>query len=177
MLEFPFRFVFYSRSVPVGPPPSAVDLSPESVLATPEGVQSVLGELDHAQLYEIVAKARMLVQQQPDAARQLFAASPALAYSLLHAQSMLGIISVDAVQQVLQTGAPAGRPGAAPPAAMPHVAPVVAAPVVPAEVASLPQDQQALLAQVMQLTEEQIAALPPDQQHQILTLKATLLQQ
>jgi cleavage stimulation factor subunit 2 len=60
-------------------------------------MNSMLEGLNQTQLYDIVAKMKGMIQQNPEQARQVLITNPALTYSLLQAQALLGMINVQTV--------------------------------------------------------------------------------
>jgi cleavage stimulation factor subunit 2 len=67
----------------------------------PETINSMLDGLNNIQLYDIVSKMKLFIQSNPDQARQLLLSHPPLAYALLQAQALLGMIQIHTVQKIL----------------------------------------------------------------------------
>jgi len=84
-----------------GRPPVIPITSQSGSASNPETIGNYLEGMSSAQLYENVAKMKILVQQNPDQARQLLLGNPHLAYALLQAQYLLGMIKVQTVQKLL----------------------------------------------------------------------------
>jgi len=85
----------------------------------PGDVMKVLEGMSQAQLYEVMVQMKLLVQQNTDHARQILLGNPALAYALLQAQVILGMINSSTVKQLQR---PQPQMGAAqpPPQPMPQ---------------------------------------------------------
>lgn len=132
---------------------------------------------------------KSLTAHAPEQARSLLTANPQLAYAVFHAMLMMNVVDPMVVRRVLgETGmtpsipptapmAPTMQPvppASHPMAPMPVQAPMEPSPPVPtpAPPPQLDEQQRMLLQQVLQLTPEQINALPPDQRASILQLKA-----
>ncbi len=216
-----------SRTAPLpqAPPnaPSTVCVTPISIInprVQPETVNSMLEGMNSSQLYEIVAKMKAMIQQNPEQAKQILMSNPPLTYALLQAQAILGMVNIQVVQKLLNTTkSPSGLMSTPPatvipttqpaapnpyPTAMPIPTPFAAAPKAtqvtsyptpnimfpgqPAPVApqpnfgfatqfdTLPEQQKALLQQVVSLTQEQIDKLPPEQRQQVQQLRQTFMQ-
>lgn len=146
--------------------------------------------LSEEQLWEIVAQTKVLVDQSPDQAHAMLVSNPTIGLAVLKAQIRLGMVTVESITAVL-----AARPAATsvavappPPSMMgsggqplppqqmmaPPPPPTHAPPPPPPQAPppQVPPSQQAMIAQVMALTPQQIAALPPDQRAQVEALRA-----
>ena len=132
--------------------------------------------LDEQQLWEIVSQMKALIEQDYAQARQMLIANPAIGLAVLKAQIRLGMVTVGSIQAVL-----ANRPQAAPPPPMPPPQappPAMLPPVMPPQPPpqalpppAAPTAEQAMIAQVMAMTPQQLAALPPEQRAQIEQLR------
>eukprot|EP01116_Phalansterium_solitarium_P004141 TRINITY_DN15039_c0_g1_i1.p1 TRINITY_DN15039_c0_g1~~TRINITY_DN15039_c0_g1_i1.p1 ORF type:complete len:377 (-),score=102.32 TRINITY_DN15039_c0_g1_i1:160-1290(-) len=111
---------------PPGPPtdgPFASIPNMSNAPSTPETITAMLEGMTTSQMYEIVAKMKAIIQQNSDQARQILLSNPPLAYALLQAQAMLGMINMQTVQKLLlamqqqqqQMPAPAAPPQQMPP--------------------------------------------------------------
>jgi len=172
------------------------------VPATPETIAAHVEGLNQVGLYDMVAKMKGVVQQNPDQARQLLLNNPTFAYALLQAQYLLGMINVHTVQKLVTKVAMvppvpmAGVMGVPPPIIPPQPYPAAAGPFpikqdqfqpqpIPQPYMAPPPQQQfpdsqleqqkALLQQVISLTPEQIEALPLEQRQQVQQLRNTVL--
>jgi len=164
--------------------------------ANPEVITTHVEGLNQAGLYDMVAKMKGVVQQNPEQARQLLLANPTFAYALLQAQYLLGMINVHTVQKLVSKVAMA-------PAVPTPMAGVINAPRVAYQPPAFPikqdqfqpqpipqpympppqqfadnqqlEQQKALLQQVISLTPEQIELLPLEQRQQVQQLRNTVL--
>jgi cleavage stimulation factor subunit 2 len=141
-------------------------------------------------LYEIMSQMKQMTESDPAQARTLLIQNPQLSLALFQAQLVLGMVKPPA-------GAPAPPAPAAPPMQAPHVVgqqaararvvppppppvrqvvpPPPAPPVAQAQPAL--DQQQALLRQVLAMSPDQIAVLPPDQRAQVEYLRQLAAQQ
>jgi len=63
-------------------------------------ISKVLEGMSNSQLYEIMVQMKGLIQKKPEQAQQLLMNHPHLAYALLNAQVLLGVISPNDAQQL-----------------------------------------------------------------------------
>lgn len=162
-----------------------------------------VADLTPTQMYEIMSQMKQMQQSDPTQARTLLIQNPQLSLALFQAQLVLGMVKPPSSAAPAQ--APAARaPAAAPPPAhqaapvAPHmmqqqpvrgrggvppppppVRQVVPPPPAPVAAAAAPaaDQQQALLRQVLAMTPDQIAILPPDQRQQVEYLRQLAAQQ
>ena len=175
--------------------------------ATPSGAAMDLltkrvADLTPTQMYEIMAQMKQIQATDPAQARTLLIQNPQLTLALFQAQLVLGMVKppmggapvggvpapvaprapapvhvMAAAQQPHMVSQQASRPRAA---VVPPPPPTrgVAVPPPPAPPAAQPADQQqALLRQVLSMTPDQIAMLPPDQRAQVEYLRQLAQQQ
>ena len=141
-------------------------------------------------LYEIMSQMKQMTESDPAQARTLLIQNPQLSLALFQAQLVLGMVKPPA-------GAPAASAPAAPPMQAPHVVgqqaararavppppppvrQVVPPPPAPPVAQAQPvlDQQQALLRQVLAMSPDQIAVLPPDQRAQVEYLRQLAAQQ
>lgn len=134
---------------------------------------------------------KTLATNEPQRAVELLQQAPQLAYAVSEALLLMGLVTPQAIQSIVDPGAP---PAAAPPqaaaaygqapavpgymgvppanntpptAANPYAPPPAAAAPAPA-----PQDPDALMRAVMELPQAQIDMLPEAERQQILALRA-----
>lgn len=169
---------------PVGAPPLPAGTMPMPGVSSTDAITQTIASLPPNQLMDILTQMKSLTTSAPEQARQLLAANPQLSYAVFHAMLMMNVVDPTVVQRILHdtTGGPgipptpAHAPTAVPPAAPPsHAAPAqtpASMPPMPSAPPQLDEQQRVLLQQVLQLTPEQINALPPDQKASILQLKA-----
>lgn len=149
-----------------------------------------VADLTPTQLYEIMSQMKQMTESDPAQARTLLIQNPQLSLALFQAQLVLGMVKP-----------PAGAPAASAPAAAPMQAPhvvgqqaararavppppppvrqVVPPPPAPPVAQAQPvlDQQQALLRQVLAMSPDQIAVLPPDQRAQVEYLRQLAAQQ
>ncbi|OAJ35892.1 hypothetical protein BDEG_20121 [Batrachochytrium dendrobatidis JEL423] len=146
-----------------------------------EAVLQAVGSFQASQLTELLGHLKLMIQTNPEQCRTLLIRNPQLAYAVFQALISLNAVDQPTMQKILQTqSAPpvvpvvAATPMIQPMAQTPAVAPAGAPSQ--AHLANLIEEQQKqLLLQVLNLTPEQISALPSDQQQQILALRAQVL--
>jgi len=162
-------------------------------------ISKVLEGMSNSQLYEIMVQMKGLIQKKPEQAQQLLINHPHLAYALLNAQVLLGVISPHDAQQLhlaaqqqpgqvnnnnmgnpnaFQMPAFIPQPYMQPQVAMPFMQPVnliqnVTAPNVDV-FANLDGEKKELLDQILKLTPEQLEAFPPQEQAQMMQLRQAM---
>lgn len=173
------------------PPLPAGASLPPGVTCT-DAISRTLNTLPPAQLLDILASMKQLASSDPGRATELLNQAPQLSYAVFQGLLLMGLVSPEAINAVLEPGsvpppAAAGYPGAtntppvaapAPYAAPPPAAPTpVAAPPAPAAPGVGGGDQDALVQQVLSLPEEVIAQLPEAEKAAIMQLRAQFLGQ
>lgn len=143
---------------------------PAGVAAT-DAITHTIASLPPHQLMDILTQMKGLAGTAPDQARALLQGNPQLAYAVFHAMLMMNVVDPAVVQRVLGEGN-AGAALPAPPAPQPRMREPRATSTPTPAAPRLDGQQQQLLQQVLQLSPEQIQALPPDQRASILQLKA-----
>lgn len=162
-----------------------------------------VADLTPTQMYEIMSQMKQMQQSDPTQARTLLIQNPQLSLALFQAQLVLGMVKPPSSAAPAQ--AQAARAQAAPPPPAHQAAPVaphmmqqqpvrgrggvppppppvrqaVPPPPAPVAAAAAPaaDQQQALLRQVLAMTPDQIAILPPDQRQQVEYLRQLAAQQ
>ena len=181
-----------SSSLPALPP--GVDVPPN--LQAPEAISNTLKTLPPTQLLDILSQMKQLATADPIKAAELLRQAPQLSYAIFQALLLMNLVDTSVLTKVIETTtqpAVAAPPIAAPPPPAQQAAPygypqptptpqqVYQQPPPsqqqpPQQQQQPPTDQRAeLIRQVMQLTPEQISALPPEQQTQIIMLKHQLM--
>ncbi|KAK3329384.1 hinge domain of cleavage stimulation factor subunit 2-domain-containing protein [Apodospora peruviana] len=172
------------------PLPQGKDLPPG--MTCTDAISMTLNTLPPAQLLDILQQMKTLATNDPARATELLHQAPQLSYAVFQALLLMGLVSPDAINSVLDGGAqqpvvaapvPApnplgyGYPGAtgtppiapgggyAPPAAAPMMPAPAPAPAAPA------QDPEALMRAVMELPQETIDQLPEAERQQIMALR------
>jgi len=180
---------------PGGLPPVPGGVMPPPGVPSTDVITRTIASLPPHQLIDILTQMKSLTANAPEQARSLLTANPQLAYAVFHAMFMMNVVDPMVVRRVMgETGMNPSIPPTAPsvppmmPAGPPVSHPVVGPPVpmqpapvpmessaptpAPPQPPQLDEQQRMLLQQVLQLTPEQIDALPPDQRASILQLKA-----
>ena len=172
-----------SRKRKVGGGPPAVPMLPPSL----DGAQIM--KLSDAQLWEIVSQMKGVIEQDAEQAFSMLVASPAVGLAILKAQYRLGMVTAESINKLMAAAA-APPPPPPPPPPLPPPPPIIAPPPPPPQqqqptmaaphaVRSQQEqqhahEQQALIAQLMQLTPEQVEGLPAEQRAQVEALRRSL---
>jgi cleavage stimulation factor subunit 2 len=159
-------------------------------------ISRTLNTLPPTQLLDVLGQMKTLASSDPQRATELLQQAPQLSYAVFQALLLMGLVSPEAIQSVVDLNATApppiqppasayaapvpGYPGVpvannTPPVGMPYPPPAAApqgyaAPAAPAAPA---QDSDALLRAVLELPQEQINQLPEAERQQIMQLRAT----
>ncbi|KAK3362241.1 hypothetical protein B0T25DRAFT_523832 [Lasiosphaeria hispida] len=160
-----------------------------------DAISRTLNTLPPAQLLDILQQMKSLATTDPARAIELLGQAPQLSYAVFQALLIMGLVSPDAINSVLDTSAgplplapPAGAtavaapgygyPGATgtPPVAGGYAPPPAPVPA-PAPAAPAGQDQAALLQAVMELPQDTIDKLPEAERQQIMALRASFMGQ
>ena len=124
---------------------------------------------------------KTLATNDPARATELLEQAPQLGYAVFQALLLMGLVSPEAINAVLETGSNAPPPVAAPqgyggyntatpPVPTGYGVPPPPQPAVAA--AAAPQDQNDLLQAVLALPDEMIGQLPEVERQQVLALRA-----
>ncbi len=172
---------------------------PPGMTAT-DAISRTLNTLPPSQLLDILSQMKSLATTDPARATELLAQAPQLSYAIFQALLLMGLVSPEAIQSVLDTSAaapPVAQPTPIYPPTMPsYTAPATSTPPIPtayappaapatqagyAPPASNPsavhQDPDALMQAVMNLPQETIDQLPEAERQQILALRASFMAQ
>lgn len=136
-------------------------------------ITNIVKGMDPQQLAEVLAYLKVMVQNSPEQAATLLSQNPQLSFGVFQALITMNLVDAVSMQKILQAH-PQGYQG--PLAQQPMAPPQQAAPPHMAAQLQLEQQQKQLVMQLMNLTPEQIQALPADQQQQVLLVRAQLLQ-
>lgn len=183
-----------SASLPPLPPGKEI---PPGVTCT-DAISRTLNTLPPSQLLDILTQMKSLATTDPTRATELLTQAPQLAYAVFQALLLMGLVSPEAINSVLETGGVApppsappvqppsanqmhgGYPGATntPPVAVGggYAPPPAQAPA-PAAALGGGQDPEALMQAVMALPQETIDLLPEAERAQVLALRATFAAQ
>lgn len=185
-----------SGSLPPLPPGKEL---PPGMTAT-DAISRTLNTLPPSQLLDILSQMKSLATTDPNRATELLTQAPQLSYAIFQALLLMGLVSPEAIQSVLDTSAappPVSQPAATYPTTVPQYpppatsTPPVVAPYAPPAVAAAPpsyappaanpqapqQDPDALMQAVMNLPQETIEQLPEAERQQILALRASFMAQ
>jgi cleavage stimulation factor subunit 2 len=158
-----------------------------------DAISQTLNTLPPPQLLDILAQMKTLATSEPQRATELLQQAPQLAAAVFQALLLMGLVSPEAIQSVVEQGAPPPAPAAVPgypPVQIPNYSatpvanstpPVVAAPYAPPPAQAYPaapaQDPDALMRAVMELSDAQINMLAEPEKQQILALRASFAAQ
>ncbi|TVY18182.1 Cleavage stimulation factor subunit 2 [Lachnellula arida] len=188
-----------SNGIPIPPPsqahngnstlpplPLGIDLPPG--LECPEAISRTLSTLPPQQLLDVLSQMKTLATTDPSKATELLHQAPQLSYAIFQALLLMGLVSTDALTSVVEQATNTVPVGAYPPGFQPppqHMSgqlgvgtpPVpnhgyAPPPPPPPPQAALP-DQEALIAQVMAMSQEVVDSLPAAERQQIMALRAT----
>jgi cleavage stimulation factor subunit 2 len=187
----PTMVVSSSSSLP--PLPQGKDLPPG--VSCTDAISKTLNTLPPAQLLDILQQVQQFAVHDPARLTELFTQAPQLTYAVFQGLLLMGLVTPDAINSVLdnptqppQAPAAAPMPGGAPPpysypgaTGTPPVAmgagygppPVVPSPAPAPAAAPAGQDPEALMRAVMELPQETIDQLPEAERQQIMALRAS----
>ncbi|KAI1465693.1 hinge domain of cleavage stimulation factor subunit 2-domain-containing protein [Daldinia caldariorum] len=172
---------------------------PAGVSAT-DAISRTLNTLPPSQLLDILSQMKSLATTDPNRATELLQQAPQLSYAIFQALLLMGLVSPEAIHSVVDSSAapppvqqpvpgfPPAYTGAttvtppvavayAPPASVAAPQAAYAPPAASAPVAAAPQDTEALMQAVMNLSQEMIDQLPETERQQILALRAGMMAQ
>ncbi|KAK1250261.1 hypothetical protein MKX08_010264 [Trichoderma sp. CBMAI-0020] len=187
---------YNTQSTPLPPLPAGKEIPPG--LTCTDAISRTLNTLPPPQLLDILSQMKTLATSEPQRATELLQQAPQLAYAVFQSLLLMGLVSPEAIQSVVDPNAPpppanypsapiAGYPGipvanhTPPVTAMPYAPPAAnnagyippaAAPPAAAPPA-MGQDPDALMRAVMELPQAQIDMLPEADRQQIMALRAT----
>lgn len=180
------------------PLPAGKEMPPG--LTCTDAISRTLNTLPPSQLLDILTQMKTLASAEPQRATELLQQAPQLSYAVFQAMLLMGLVSPEAIQSVVDPSAPppvpqptsvfagssvaSGYPAAIntpPVAGISYAPPAVAqsaygAPTAP-PAAAAPQDTDALMRAVMDLSQAQIDMLPEADKQQIMALRATFASQ
>lgn len=189
------------QSNTLGPLPPGVELPPN--LTCPDAISRTLSTLPPDQLLDILSQMKGLVMTDPAKATELLRQAPQLAYAIFQSLLLLQLVDPQILTSLVETSAAPAPAAQAPPVQQVQQPPQVARPAVnyagyPPQVAPTPpqpqapaaqpyaqpapqqqqapaMDQQALYAQVMALSPQQIDQLTPEYRAQIMQIRQMLM--
>lgn len=145
-------------------------------------ISQAVATAKHEQILEALYDMKNFLAQHPENARMLLVSNPQLAFAILQALIMNGMVDASAISRLqdgvtdkpLNGGPPpphswqGGPAPYYPPPPPPNAPPPASA---PPEAAGLDPQQQAMLMQVLSLSTDQINALPSNERDAILALR------
>ena len=163
-------------------------------LTCADAISRTLNTLPPSQLLDILTQMKTLASSDPQRATELLQQAPQLSYAVFQALLLMGLVSPEAIQSVVDPGAPppAAQPAAAfsaypganntpPVGSMPYAPPpaqsAYGVPAAAPAAAAPSQDPDALMRAVMDLSQAQIDMLPEADKQQIMALRATFAAQ
>ncbi|KAI8887605.1 hypothetical protein K501DRAFT_175147 [Backusella circina FSU 941] len=149
-----------------------------------EEISKVLGSMNAQDLYTLMTQMKQMSTERTDFTKEFLTTNPQVAYSLFQAMVMMNLVDPNLIYHYMTKNKQANA------AATPQVRQQVTPPQPPAPVVNSPvppsvepqqqpnldtpndaaEQQKALLMQVLQLSDEQIEALPPQHRDQIRQL-------
>ncbi|GAO19857.1 hypothetical protein UVI_02048970 [Ustilaginoidea virens] len=165
------------------PLPTGKEIPPG--LSCTDAISRTLNTLPPSQLLDILTQMKTLAASEPHRATELLQQAPQLSYAVFQALLLMGLVSPEAIQSVVDPNAPLPPVPQPAPAAYPAPAavsaypaanntpPTYVAPAPPAPAAGAVQDTDALMRAVMDLSQAQIDMLPEADKQQIMALRAT----
>eukprot|EP00835_Amoeboradix_gromovi_P002763 NODE_163_length_16507_cov_1.031814.p5 type:complete len:283 gc:universal NODE_163_length_16507_cov_1.031814:15770-14922(-) len=135
-------------------------------------ITNTLGNMQHDQLLQLITQVRELVISNPNEMQNILLSNPNLSFAVLQVLIMLNLVDQPTIQNILSQ--PVSQPQqpqyvqSAPVQQPIHQQPIQQ----PQQQQPQNVDQQALLRQVLALSQEQISSLPPDQQATVIQLRA-----
>lgn len=167
-----------SSSLP--PLPPGKDIPPG--LTCTDAISRTLNTLPPAQLLDILTQMKTLASSDPQRASELLQQAPQLSYAVFQALLLMGLVSPEAIQSVVEPGVPAAAPpppanygapaGYGTPAAT-NTPPVASMPFAAPPAAPGGQDQDQLMRALMELPQAQIDMLPEAERQQVMALRAS----
>ncbi|CAO0796928.1 unnamed protein product [Mucor circinelloides] len=159
-------------------------------MSSVDEISKVLASMNSQDLFTLMSQMKQMSFERADFTREFLTSNPQVAYALFQAMVMMNIVDPNIITRMMTA---AIVPPVVAPQPQPIVAPIAVAPPPPVLQQAPPmmggvppmqqpmedetEQQKALLMKVLQLTDEQINALPPQTRDQIRTLKNQLTMQ
>lgn len=173
------------------PLPPGKDIPPG--LTCTDAISRTLNTLPPAQLLDILTQMKTLASSDPQRASELLQQAPQLSYAVFQALLLMGLVSPEAIQSVVEPGVPAAAAAQQPPASyggapvMPgypqaptnNTTPVAGGMpfAAPGAAAAGGQDSDGLMRALMELPQAQIDMLPEVEKQQVMALRAAFMGQ
>ncbi|TVY45074.1 Cleavage stimulation factor subunit [Lachnellula subtilissima] len=169
-------------------PPLPLGIDLPAGLDCPDAISRTLSTLPPQQLLDVLSQMKTLATTDPSKATELLHQAPQLSYAIFQALLLMGLVSTDALTSVVEQATNTVPTGAYPPGFPPppqHMSgqlgvgtpPVpnhgYAPPPPPPPPQAVMPDQEALIAQVMAMSQEVVDSLPAAERQQIMALRAT----
>lgn len=124
-----------------------------------DAISRTLNTLPAAQLLDIIREMQQMAISEPQRAAELLTQAPQLTYAIFQAMLLMGLVSPEAINSVVEASPPPTSVSAS------------NLPTNPS--ADLAENPEALMQAVMELPQETIDQLPEDERNQIMQLRAT----
>lgn len=157
--------------------------APPVNMSSVDEISKVLASMNSQDLFTLMSQMKQMSFERADFTREFLTSNPQVAYALFQAMVMMNIVDPNIITRMMTA---AIVPPVVAPQPQPIVAPIAVAPPPPVLQQAPPmmggvppmqqpmedetEQQKALLMKVLQLTDEQINALPPQTRDQIRTL-------
>ena len=161
----------YASSVPINAqvPPLPAGTQPANGITATDAISRTLQVFPPLQLLEIIQQFKTLVQSNPEQAENLLKQSPPLSYAILQALLLMNLVDAQVLTKVISQGQPVQQSQS-----QPQPQPQYRQPTPQAQRQPTPQrdpNTQQLIAQVMSLTDAQLAGMSAEQQRSIQMIK------
>lgn len=155
------------RAVPTAPTTTSTSAtSTTSTKPTVDQINETLNGMSNSVLLQVIIQMKTLASSNPEQARMFLEGNPSLSYALFQSLLNMGLVDPNLVQQVMSAAKLSKKnpPPPPPPSILSSGTPST----------NTPEQQQALINQIMSLTPEQISNLPSQQRDQVLQLRAQM---
>ncbi|OAQ97679.1 hypothetical protein LLEC1_01910 [Akanthomyces lecanii] len=165
------------------PLPPGKDIPPG--LTCTDAISRTLNTLPPAQLLDILTQLKTLASSDPQRASELLQQAPQLSYAVFQALLLMGLVSPEAIQSVVEPGVPAVAAQQQPPANYGGTPVMPGYPQPPANnttpvAGGMPfaaPDSDGLMRALMELPQAQIDMLPEVEKQQVMALRAAFMGQ
>ncbi|BFZ56947.1 hypothetical protein PYCC9005_003997 [Savitreella phatthalungensis] len=166
----------YSRFKPsASPAPPAAVPPPEQLpfTAPPPGVSpqdaisNTLSSIPPTQLLDVIKQLRQVALSNPEQLESLLRQSPPLTYAILQALLLMNLIDASVVQKVVSGESVASIIAAG----SQNAKEATPQPIQPARATPVDPNREALIKQIMSLSQAQVDALPKEQRDQVLAIR------
>ncbi|KAI7893635.1 uncharacterized protein EV154DRAFT_501041 [Mucor mucedo] len=169
------------QQIPVGKPPV-------TNMSSVDEISKVLASMNSQDLFTLMSQMKQMSFERADFTRDFLTSNPQVAYALFQAMVMMNIVDPNIITRIMNTQPVAPIVAPVIPVMQPMQPmqsirqpirqPIINSPApIPNPVEDETEQQKALLMKVLQLTDDQINALPPQTRDQIRQLKTQLTMQ